>query len=158
MKFVHRGFEKLGKVVGIVTVLLLVVGLFGVPVLAGIAFTLLATANVAPIVGGGSIATAILVVAFLNAFELFAIFYIAPHVPIQKAADALLGPLLGKNKYLTALNMEDVTDHQIEQAITLVHVIAWLSPSNGNPVEDAEWLAGMIKTARLITPNPPRED
>jgi hypothetical protein len=53
MKFVHRGFEKLGKWFGDITVLLLVLVLIGSPFLAIIAFSISATAKVALIVGGG---------------------------------------------------------------------------------------------------------
>jgi hypothetical protein len=152
MNFVHRGLEKLGKAVEDITVLLLVTVLVGAPFLAIIAFSIFATVHVASIVGGGAIATPILAVAFLTAVCLFSGFYVAPHVPIGKAVSALLGNR-GKD-YLTTLNMEDITDNQIEQAITLVRMIARLTPSNGNPVDDAKWLASLIRDARRIIPNP----
>jgi hypothetical protein len=150
MNFVHRGLEKFGKAVGALTVLLLVTVLVGAPVLAIIAFSIFATVHVASIVGGGSIATSILAVAFLTAFFFFGSFYVAPHVSIGKAVDALLG---NRGKDATILNMEDITDNQIEQAITLVRMIARLT-SNGNPVDDAKWLAILIRDARRIIPNP----
>ena len=152
MNFVHRGLEKLGKAIGGLTVLLLVTVLVGAPVLVIIALSIFATIHVASVIGGGSIATSILAVAFLNAFCLFSGFYVAPHVPIGKAASSLLGDR-GKD-YLTSLNREDITDNQIEQAITLVRMIGRLTPSNGNPVDDAKWLDSLIRDAGRIIPNP----
>jgi hypothetical protein len=89
---------------------------------------------------------------FSNGFFFFGGVYVAPHVPIGRAVNALLGNR-GKD-YLTILNMEDITDNQIEQAISLVRMIARLTPPNGNPVDDAKWLAVLIRDARRIIPNP----
>jgi hypothetical protein len=91
MKFaLHRGLEKLGKAIGVLTVLLLVAVLVGGPIVAVIALSIFATVMTAPIVGAGPGATAILAVAFLFAFSFFGGVYVAPHVQIGKAVDALL--------------------------------------------------------------------
>jgi hypothetical protein len=86
----HRGLEELGKAIGQLTVLLLVAVLVGGPVVAIIAFSIFATVMIAPFVGGGPIATTILVMAFLFAFSFFGGVYVAPHVQIGKAVGALL--------------------------------------------------------------------
>jgi hypothetical protein len=86
----HRGLEVLGKAIGEITVLALVVVLVAGPVFATIAVSMIAAGELKSIVGGGPIATTILVMAFLGAFSFFAGVYVAPHVPIGKAVGALL--------------------------------------------------------------------
>lgn len=86
----HRGLETLGKTIAVLTVLLLVAVLVGGPVVAIIAFSGFAAFMIAPLVGGGPIATTILIMAFLFVFSFFGGVYVAPHVQIGKAVDALL--------------------------------------------------------------------
>jgi|SRR6516164_4257313 hypothetical protein len=94
MKFVHRGLEALGKTIALLTVLILVAVLVGGPVVVVLALSAIATAELAPAVGGGPLATTILGMAFLLAFCFFAGVYVAPHVPIGDAVGALLGKLV----------------------------------------------------------------
>jgi hypothetical protein len=84
----HRGLEKLGKLIAGLTVLLLAAVLVGGPVVAILTFSAVAAFTIAPIVGGGPIATTVLIMAFLFAFSFFGGVYVAPHVPIGKAVDA----------------------------------------------------------------------
>jgi hypothetical protein len=86
----HRGLEELGKAIGLLTALLLVAVLVGRPIVAIIALSIFATVMIAPIVGGGSVATTVLFMAFLFAFSFFGGIYVAPHVQIGKAVGALL--------------------------------------------------------------------
>jgi hypothetical protein len=58
---------------------------------ATIAVSVIAASELKSIVGGGPVATTILIMASLGAFSFFAGFYVAPHVPIGKAVGALLG-------------------------------------------------------------------
>jgi hypothetical protein len=86
----HRGLQDLGKLIAGLTVLVLMAVLVGGPVVAILTFAMVAAATIAPLVGGGPGATAILLMAFLFAFSFFGGVYVAPHVQIGKAVGALV--------------------------------------------------------------------